>query len=559
MTGTYKSNRVAWTPSIVAASLAGNALALAMPLAILQVYDRVVPNRGTETLTALGAGLAIAIAADYVVRGARGRLIATAAADLEVRAGERALDRAFSPGADPFWEGDGIDLHERFAAIDLVRRHRGGEAAVAILDLPFLIAFMALLAYISPIFGAGALAITFGAMLMSRIQRRRIDRLQVDHVDRGRRRHRFLSESIERMEVIRALGAEGQMERRYERLMSGTVGLTRDLTAEIHFTQGLAGAIGLMAPVLMSALGAYLVVENMMSVGGLAAGVLLTGRIIQPVLRLEAMRASERDATLAERTVEGLLTAPRTSEGAHTITAVENLALQDVTWSPDPDAPPVLKGVDMVLRRGDCISVEGGDAQARSALLALLAGLRRPHAGRALVNGIDVTDIHPASLSDRVSLLEPDARMVPGTVFQNLCAQVPARHATEALELADRLTLSAALAEHPAGMHAPVGLSGTAGLSGATHGIVMLVAGLVRKPDVILFDEANSHLDAEADAAFLALLRTRLPDAIVVLVTFRPSYRKLAGLRCVIENGHVSVHRDGAPLEDRRDRIGNLP
>ena len=542
--------RLRWDPTIVAASLLTNLFALALPLAMLQVYDRVIPNGGTATLAALAAGLGVVALADLAVRVARGQLIAAAAARFEAATQERALDRILRAGADPFWTGDDVPLIDRFAAIERLRRHHGSEAAVAFLDLPFIAVFLAVMTVISPVLGSGALAITALALVLVWLHRRRINRLGDERLQRDHRRHAFLSESIEGIEAIRGLGVEPSMERRYERLMAGSAAITHDLAGAVNYTQGLAGTLALMSPVVMSGLGSYLVITGQMTVGGLAAGVLLTGRIIQPALRIEALLAGERDTAGAARALGGLLRAPNLGEGRVRAERIDAIELEDVSWSPAPDARPVIDGVSLVLRRGDCVSIEGEDGSGRTTLLTLIAGHRRPTGGRVTVDGTDLREIDPACLADRMSLLSPDHRMLSGTLFENLAALQPGRLGRDALALAREMGVDEAVAAHHEGYAAAVGARGADGLPNAVHDGVLLVAGLVGRPDVILFDEANSHLDARADQALRALLQRRIPEAITVLVTYRPSFKALAGRHYALSDGRL--RRLEPPAEARR-------
>ena len=542
--------RLRWNPSIVAASLLTNLFALALPLAMLQVYDRVIPKGGTATLAALAAGLVVAALADLAIRAARGQLIAAAAASFEAATHERALDRILRPGADPFWTGGDVPLIERFGAIERLRRHDGGEAAVAFLDLPFIAIFLVVMTVISPALGSGALAITAVALAVVWLHRRRINRLGDERLDRDHRRHAFLSESIEGIEAIRGLGVEPAMERRYERLMAGSAAITHDLAGAVNYTQGLAGTLALMSPVAMAGLGSYLVITDQMTVGGLAAGVLLTGRIIQPALRIEALLAGERDTEGAARALDGLLRAPILSEGRVRAERIDAIDLEDVSWAPQPGARPVIDGVSLALRRGECVSIEGEDGSGRSTLLALIAGHRRPDRGRITVGGTDLREINPASLADRVSLLSPDHRMLTGTLFENLSALEPGRLGQDALALAREMGVDQAVAAHHEGYAAAVAARGADGLPNAVHDGVLLVAGLVGRPDVILFDEANSHLDARADRALHDLLRRRIPEAITVLVTYRPSFKALASRHYALSDGRL--RRLDPPAEARR-------
>lgn len=535
--------------SAVAASLASNLFALAVPIALLQVYDRVIPNAGTATLSTLAIGLVIFGAADFAVRISRGHLIGRTGLNFEVAAHDRAIDRLFHAGADPFWRGSGAALTDRFAAIETLRRRHAGEAGLAVLDLPFIVVFLGVLFVISPAIAAAVLAVTAVAAITVWLRWRRIAALSRERTDCDHRRHAFLTESLGGIEEIRSLGAEASMARRYERLMGCSVHLTRELTASITLLQGLVGAVALIAPALVASLGAWLVIVDQMTVGGLAAAILLTGRIVQPTLRLNALMVGEHDVAAAEGDLVELLEAPILDCGGAPVRRIETIQLRDVGWDGGNNASPVLNGLSLDLRRGDCISIEGEDGSGRSTLLSILAGHRRPDRGLVLINEQQIETLDPVTLASRVALLSPEQEILPGSLAENLTAFEPGIRSDEAEALARDLGISQALAVHHSGLTTRTGVKGSHGLPKATRDGITLVAGLVKRPDLILFDEANSNLDAKIDVALLEVLRRRLPDAITVLVTYRPSFRRLAQRRFVLSDGRLTE----MPVPDREE------
>ena len=523
-------------PPVLAASFACNLLALATPLLILHVFDRVIPNAAGATLATFAAAAVAVALADYALRLARGHLVAVAGFRFEVETHRRALARVLHPGADLALAG-ADDLADRFASIGRVRRHYGGEAAMALLDLPFVLLFLTALALISPALGGVAAALAVGSAAIVWLHRGPIIALGHARLDRDRRRHAFLAETLEGFEAIRGMGAEPAVQRRYERMMSASVPLTRDLVARIGGAQGLTASLALAAPAVLATVGAALAIEGRMTVGGLAAGVLLTARVIQPVLRLEALAAGERDVRPALADVLGLLGAPRRSPGLAPAPAIETVELRGVRWTPPGAAEPVLRGVDLSLRRGDCVAIEGADGAGRTTLLSLIAGFLTPEAGEIRIDGAPLAHIDPAEMSRRIRILSPDHTLLHGTLLENLTAFRPAETQETALALARDLGIDRFIAQHPDGLGLKLSARGGGALPKSVQDAVLIVSALADRPDVILFDEANVGLDHRADAALRALLARLKPETILVLVTYRPSLQALADRRCRLEGG----------------------
>jgi ATP-binding cassette subfamily C protein LapB len=270
------------------------------------------------------------------------------------------------------------------------------------------------------------------------------------------------------------------------------------------------------------------VIEGQMTIGGLAAGVLLTNRIIQPTLRIEALIAGERDVRPAVGGVQALLASPMRDCGRKRLGAVETLELDGVGWSPGDGRPPLLRDVSLTLRRGDCISVSGADGSGRSLLLSLMAGQRQPTQGEIRVNGTPLRAFDPADVSRRVSRLDAQHTMLDGTLLQNMTAFEPEANRDSAFRLSRELGIDGFISGLPRGFTVPVASRGGVGLPKAIHDGALIVSGLVNRPDVVLFDEANLGLDHRTDAALIRLLAALRDDVIMVLVTYRPSLRALA-------------------------------
>ena len=528
--------RLRRNPHVVMASLCANVLGLALPLAMIHVYDRIIPREGYATLAVLAAGLATAAVADFLIRLARGRLMAAASSRFETEAYRRAFSNLLQQGTRLNDISPGA-LHDHMESIERVRKHHASEAASAMLDLPFIVLFIAVMALISPLLGVSVCALALLSMGVVWFQRRKILKLNTFRQTRDQQRHSFLMEAIDGVEMIKSLGIEDLMQRRYERLMSVSAAITHDLSRRVTLTQGITSSIGLMAPVLMAGVGSFLVISGQMSVGGVAASVLLTGRVIQPMLRIEALLAGEADVKRSEKQARELLQADAPRSAIKKIARIDDIALRGVTIARQATEDPLFDNISLSLRRGDCVALVGEDGCGKSTLLSVLAGRTRPTSGSVHINGLAIDEIDPDAFCDRISTLSPDYTMLEGSLLENLTAFDVPRHQKRAFKLAEELGISSFISRHSDGLSLQVAARNANSLPKAIHDGVVLISGLVRCPDVILFDEANVGLDRNIDQNMLNVLRRRIPDAIVVMVTHRPSYMSLANRLIRINDG----------------------
>lgn len=531
-------------PAIIAASLITNVFALALPVALLHVFDRVVPNRGIETMAVLAAGLFIFVVLDFAIRTARFHIVALSTVRFALSTHWQACQRVLHPAIDVGFLGH-HEIFDKFDAIARVRRHYGGEVAIAFYDIPFVLLFIGVIVLISPIMGFGAALLALGSLAVVARHRRRIIALGHERVERGGRRHAFLSETLSRIEMIKALGIEPEFARRHEKLMSVNAAQTREFAERVSFTQGLAGTISLVSPVVMACLGSFLVIDERMTMGGLAAAILLTNRIIQPILRIEALIAGERDVRSHIEDVARLLDAPLRHAGTTAVDRIEHLDISGVTLS--EDGRTLLREVDLSLRSGDAIAIDGHDAAASAAILELICGHLIPTDGEVRIDGRLLQDCDPMDLSRRIGRLGADHVMLEGTLLENMTRFDPGEYRQAAFDLSHRIGIENFIAGLAQGFSTPMSVQTAATLPKAVQDCALIIGSLVSKPNVILFDEAMLGLDRQLASRLEEFLSDLRPDVILIVVTYRPEGHPLADRHFRIRDGRL-VEASASPV-----------
>lgn len=514
-------------PAILAASLLANLLSLAVPLAMLQIYDRVIPNAAHETLIVLAIMVSLALAVDCALRISRARLLSFFTARFEQIAYTRAFWSLIMENPSERERVDSGTLMTRISAIDRLRSQKADGAATALLDLPFAALFLVVMAFLSP-FVAGAVAATLVATVISLgFLRRRINMTRKARLETDARKYSFVSEVLSNIRSVRALKISDLMSRRQERLLGRSANQTRDMTRRVHMAQGLTAAIGNLIPIITATSAGYMVFLGQASIGVLAAVVVLSGRIVQPVLRVEGYLAGLESSRQSEADLRAITDLPLRRRGSRPLKQVETLVLRNVTTHPDPEFGIRLEGIDVSLRKGDCLLLRDDDPVRLSVATRLFLDELTLARGEILINGRALSTFMIEDRQDRIRLLSEEARLLYGTVFENICAFRPDRHRDVALDLAKELGLLEIMRSNPRGVQALV-REDMDGLPHSAQRIASNISGLVTLPDVVVFHLANSGLDIETDRRLLDWLKHRAPHHILILVTNRPSYMSLA-------------------------------
>ena len=528
-------------PHILAASVSANVLAFALPLMMLQIYDRVIPHKGYETLSVLTIGVIVAIGLELLLRTTRAHLMALAGDAFERQTQAQLFERLLRTDLNVVEQQSTGAYMDQISSIDRIRDFRHGETAIAVLDLPFAAVFLCVVVVISPVLAAAILVFTLAAMATIRLLQTHAMALAEKRQEIDRRRFSFLIEVLEGIESIKSFSLEGFMERRYERLSSSAAQVGSEATRRSNFSQAVTGSIGQVTPVVVASIGSILVINQSISIGGLAAVMLLGSRIVQPVLKLEALRVGDEDIRRAEGELAALMTLPMRPKGERKCSRLDSIELTGIGMRRKDHSSALFEGLNLKLNRGEIISIDGTNGSGRSMLMWLIMGYCQPDAGTISINGIPISEFDQSDLRARMAYLPPRPRLLEGTVLQNMTRFQPEHFLDDALEVAGALGLESYFASHQEGLSTRVGRGIGAGLPTSVAERIPLVGALVGSPDLVLFDEANANLDMEGDARLKDYIASLKGRAAVIMVTQRPSYLALADRNYMLTEGRLTL------------------
>ena len=535
--------------NLIVGSLALNVLSVALPVVILQTYDRVVPNEAMETLAMLIFGLAVVLVLDSALRAGRNYLTAWEAAQFEHKAGCRAVDRLLSANVGELErEAPGVHL-DRLLAIETLRDFHSGQAKLLMVDLPFVTIFLALIAVI-----AGWLVIVPAAMLVtllvvSFLVGRNLRAVLERRAELDDRRYSFIIEVLSAIHTIKSLAFEAAMQRRYERLQEAGAALTYRVTFLNNLSQGIGQVMTYATMVAIATAGAVMVIAGNLTVGGLAASTLLAGRTVQPLLRALNFWTQFQNIVVARDRAHALFdTAPESrSDAAKTQTLKGAFELRDASFRYDDDSKLILDGLNLKVGAGEVIGIKGEMGCGKTTLLMLIMNALKPTTGEVLYDGAALSDHDPQSLRRQIGYMPQSAVLFHGTILENLTMFRVAEFEGRALDVCRSLGIDHVINRLPAGFETVVGATAENELSvGLRQGIAMARV-LVANPRLLLFDEANAALDAKTDTKLKDALSALKGESTMILVSHRPSILALADRVYSLTDGRLVEQPQIAP------------
>ena len=537
-------------PGLLVGSLLANILALALPLAILQIMDRVIVNQSMSTLSFLAMGLFAAMILEALLRGVNGIVTSWLGARFEHRATMAALKHLFQVPLRHFLRQEPSAYAEKLRAASQVASFYSGQSLLLLLDLPFALIFLAVIYLIAGnlVLIPATLLLLF-SLLTLHFGRSIRDHLNTRNINDDRRSG-FLFEVISGIHSVKTMMMEKLMLRRYEMLQRSNAEQGQELTRSSALANSLGSFFSQIMIVSVIFAGAWKVIDGDMTPGALAACLMLSVRSLTPLRRGLNYWTRYQAFITADRRLRDLMTLPiEVQAGKDTLPSVrQGLELRDIELG--YGSKQIFSGLNLAIPAGACIAIRGESGTGKSILLNLLSGMEQPDRGEVLIDGRPLTDFAMDSFHRRIALLPQTGTVVTGTILDNL-TMFDNSLTDRALAVAKELGLDTIVAGMKFGYETRLGENASENLAMGARQLITIVRALSRDPDVILFDEANIALDMEGDRILREYLERAKGSRTLVLVTHRPSLLSLADQHYEISGGQlVAGAPQRAPLND---------
>ena len=386
-------------------------------------------------------------------------------------------------------------------------------------------------------------AVLFGLLLVRQLQHRQSARLgplsdEVYAAD-AQLAGRTLA-GVRAIRSIRLFGQESRERRRLDdasrRLRDAIVVVQQGAECLLPGLEVLETALFLAVLLIASAIGTPVPV--------LAAFLVLLYRAQGPLLTINRNRLERVTLSGAVREIEWLLTAPSGPapiQGRSLGEINAPIRFMDVSYSFPQSGPaevPAIQGASFVIPVGAAVALIGPSGSGKSTLVNLMCGLLQPTTGRILAGDVPLAQVDPKAWRSRIALAGQDVELIDGTVFDNIAYGLEGATqpmVEEAARIADAHTFIAAL---PAGYSESLG-TGSLRLSGGQRQRIGLARALVRRPDLLILDEATSAVDGLSERSIMALLRTHACFRTAIVISHRRSTLSVCDIGVVLQAGRV--------------------
>jgi ATP-binding cassette subfamily C protein LapB len=536
-------------PSVLLASLGINLLALALPTLILQVYDRIIPNQAYDTFIFLIGGMLAVVVLDAGLKIFRSMILSWDSARFDHRESLKAMNRILDSETLAFEEKSSGYYLDKMQALERVQEFYSGQSMLLLMDSPFVLIYLALIWVIAGPLILIPLSLLALFVVASIWTGRHLQQALETRQTIEDRRQNFIIETLRGIHTVKSMAMEPFMMRRYERLQSQSAASVYELSRINSIVQGVGATFSQLAVVSFVGIGSLSVIDGHLTVGALAAGTMLSSRVLQPGLKAMGVWTQFQSVRLALRKIEDLFSLKQEQHGDFRVEGDLDggLELADVHFRYPEQAEPVLRGVSLKVRPGEAIGITGNNGAGKSTLMGLLSGFLQPDSGEVLLDGRNLRDYQLEVLRAHIGIVPQKGTLFEGTILENMTLYREGEAMEQAIELSSWLGLDEIVSRLPDGLDTHVGGAAVDTLSEGVRQKIVMIRALVGLPKVMLFDDANANFDLRNDNKFLHLLQRLKGDRTLVIVSHRPSFLRLCDRRFVLTEGRLQEDSDTGP------------
>ncbi|MBF0560845.1 MAG: ATP-binding cassette domain-containing protein [Alphaproteobacteria bacterium] len=528
-------------PELGLATTVINILNLALPLALLQIYDRIIPHQSASTLGLLILGVVLALVLDGLVKIGRNYITGWLGSRFEHKVTCLAFRRLIDIPISDF-ERDGPSVYmERIRAASKIRDFYSGQALLALFDLPFAALYLGVIAMLGGWLVMVPVSLLAVFAILATFNGSKLHDFAKKFSTFEERRFSFIAQTLAGIHSVKAMAMEAMMLRRYEMLQDTNVHQTFDGSRYSITALNIGALFSQLSTILVVAAGAVFVVKGNLTPGALAACVTLTGRSLSPVQSALSTWMRFQGMLVAKKQIDKLFEIPAAPNATSPpLPPIDGgIRMQNVTFRFSKSAPPIFTDLSLTVDPGQCVAIVGDSGCGKSSLLSLMAGILVPTDGKILVDDYNMAEFSPSSLPRQIGYLPQQGVLFAGTILENITMFDPSLEEA-ALRVAADMGLNRIVATMRNGYNTTVGGNAGDSVPGGIKQRIAIARALVHDPRIILFDEANTALDTSGDDLLREYLVSLKGRRTLILVAHRPSLLKLADRVLVLEDGWLS-------------------
>ena len=528
---------------VLIASFVINLFVLAAPLFTMNVYDRVVPNSAIETMWVLAIGVVVIYFLDMVLKFLRTYYLEIAGKKSDIIMSSILFEKVLNLKMSERPNSVG-SFASNLKEFDSIRSFFTSSTLSSLIDLPFTIIFLSVTYYIAGFIIIVPIVIMSIILLYTLSVRKPLQRSIESTYAASAYKNAVLIESLGNLETIKLLGSSGHAQYKWEEA-TGDIA-TKSLKSKLisNSITTLTSFFIQLNTVAVLLIGVYLIDENLLSMGGLIASVILTSRAITPIGQVASLLSSYEQTHTALNSLNEIMKLPvERPEGKRFINHKEikgKIEFKNVSFTYPNESKKSLDNVSFTINEGEKVAIIGKMGSGKSTIQKLMINLYQATEGSILLDDIEITQIDPADLRKQTAFVPQDSTLFNATLRENIVYKNPNADDKTILKAASIGTVDQFVNLHPHGFDMQIGEGGY-GLSGGQKQSVNVARAFTQESPLVILDEPSNAMDNSTESILLKRLKLATHDKTVILVTHKTSMLDLVDRVIIIDQGKVII------------------
>ncbi|BAY08135.1 peptidase domain-containing ABC transporter [Calothrix sp. NIES-2098] len=527
---------------VVIASIFIQVFGLVTPLLTQLLLDRVIVQGSTITLHAIGLGLLIFGLFRVAVNGLRQYLLDHTANRITLSMIVGFIKHTFRLPLSFFESRYVGDIISRLQENHKIQRFLTGESLSIFLDLLTVFIYIGLMFWYSWKMALLVLVILPPIVLITVIATPFLRRISREIFNAIAAESSYLIEALTGIKTIRSMAIEQTVRWKWEERLHQSI--KKGFSGQIisNQLQIASGTIETIATTSLLWFGAWLVIQNQLTIGQLIAFNMLLGNVIRPFQRLAVLWNQLQEVMISSERINDVLeTEPEEDLQASPKQFLPRLRgyirFENVTFRYHPESEMnILENISFTAQPEQTIAIVGRSGSGKTTLSKLILGLYPATEGKVLIDNYDLSNVAFKSLRSQIGVVDQDTFLFGGTIRENISIAHPEATLEEVVEAAHLAGADEFIQQLPMGYETPIGEGGGL-LSGGQRQRLAIARALLGNPSLLLLDEATSHLDAESERIIQNNLKTITQGRTTLIIAHRLSTIRNADLILVLDKG----------------------
>ncbi|SMF62289.1 ATP-binding cassette, subfamily C, LapB [Alteromonadaceae bacterium Bs31] len=557
--GSFRASYTLYRDVLIAAFFI-NLMAIALPLFTMNVYDRVIPNSAVETLWVLAIGVGIVVVADAILRTIRAYYLDLASKRIDIRLSAEIMERVLGLRMESRPASAG-SFAANLRSFETIRDFITSATITAVIDLPFTLIFIALIFWIA---GPMALPALLGMVLIAfyaLTTQSKLQELTETTYRASALRNATLIESLVGLDTVKAMAAEGIMQRRWEHSATFLARVSIRLRLLASSNLNVVSWVQQWVTISVIIAGVYLIRAGDLSMGGLIAATMLSSRAMAPFGGIAGLLTQYHHARTAFSSLNEVMETPVERDPdarlVHRQKLKGKIEFRNVSLTYPGSDIPALKNLSFTIEPGEHVAFLGRVGSGKSSVQRLAIGLYQPTEGAVLVDGIDLRQLDLAELRQQVGFVAQDITLFYGSLRENIVLAHPQAEDPDVIRAAQFANLGEFVNSHPKGFDMTIGERGDS-LSGGQRKAIGLARAVIHDPQVLLLDEPTGSMDHSTENWVNDKIQAYGEGKTILVATHRTSVLSWVDRIIVIDNAQVVADgpRDSVARALKEGRIG---